>query len=452
MANLVPPGVAGLLGLLSSETWEDRLREAAFTTPKNKRITFAYEDVQRTTPINGTMFTFPGVNNAYPQRNGFGSREYPLRCFFSGPNHDKIATAFEAAVLEPGVGRLEHPMYGRIPVVAFGQITRNDALKTAANQTIIELSFFTTIGEIYPSTQPGGVNEIAAALEGFDVAAAQDFDSLTDLASAVRKAQSKATIRSYLLKVSSELQKISDSVTTVNRAFRDAQATVNLGLDVLIGQPLLLARQLCDLVKAPGRALIGIESRLDGYANLAASIFSSKSANPGEAFASGASLLQRQGRITNDLRISELFAANAVAGSIAATTVAGSFATRPSAIAAAVAIQEQLDAFVAWRDAGFAAVAQLPTPGVTHADIGETMQALQNAASLAVGYLVQTSFGLVPERRLVLDRDRTILDVAAELYGTVDGKLDLLINSNNLTGDEILELPRGKTISYFSEI
>jgi prophage DNA circulation protein len=450
MANLIPPGLAGLLGL-GAQTWEDRVREAAFTSPQtNERLTFAFEDVERTTPINGTIFTFPGVNNAYVQRTGFGSREYPLRCYFSGPNHDKIATAFEARVLEPGIGRLEHPMHGRIPVVPFGQITRNDALKTAANQTIVELTFFTTVGEVYPSAQPGGVNEILGAIEGFNAKAAIDFDALMNLGDTVRKVQSKASIRKMLLKVSGELQKISDSVASVNRAFRDAQSTVNLGLDVLIGQPLLLARQISDLVQAPGRALTGIESRLDAYARLASSIFDDTLGNPAESLASGTSLLQRRDSITNDLRISDLFASSAVAGSIVSSTVAGSFVTRPQAISAAIAIQAQFDALVSWRDAGFEAIADIPDVSASRADVGEATQALQAAVAQSVALLVQASFGLKPERRIVLDRERTIIDLSAELYGSVDDKLDLLIMSNDLTGDEILELPRGKIISYFS--
>jgi prophage DNA circulation protein len=450
MSNLVPPGVAGLLGLLGKETWEDRVREGAWTSPKtNTRIRFDFEDLERTTPLNGTMFQFPGVNNGYPQRTGFGSREYPIRAFFSGPNHDKIATAFESGLLEPGVGRLEHPLYGRLACVPFGQITRNDALKTAANQTIIETSFFTTVGEIYPSSRPADSNEILGAIQDFDVKAASDFDRLMDLTTTVRKVQSKATIRGYLMKVSAELQSISDSVSTVNRAFRDLQSTVNLGLDVLIGQPLLLARQISDLIKAPGRALTGIVSRLDGYARLADSIFGDKSANPAEAFASGTSLLQRRGRITNDLHISDLFAANAVAGSVVATTIDGSFTTKPEAIAAAAALQQQLDALVTWRDAGFAALAALPEAGESLIDTGGSLQALQTSVATAVGFLVQSSFQLVPERRIVLDRNRTIIDLAAELYGSVDSRLDLLINSNKLTGDEILELPLGKTIAYY---
>lgn len=450
MANLVPPGVAGLLGLLGSQTWEDRISEGAWTSPKtNTRVRFDFEDLERTTPLNGTMFTFPGVNNGYPQRTGFGSREYPIRAYFSGPNHDKVATAFEAALLEPGVGRLEHPLHGRIPCVPFGQITRNDALKTAANQTIIETSFFTTVGDVYPSSRPSDTNEILNAISGFDVKAASDFDRLMELAGAVQKAQSKATIRGYLLKVSAELQSISDSVASVNRAFRDLQSDINLGLDILIGQPLLLARQISDLIKAPGRALVGIESRLDAYARLAASIFGAKAANPAEAFASGTALVQRRARIANDLHISDLFAANAVAGSIVATALDGSFTTRPQAIAAAASVQAQLDALVLWRDNGFATLASLPEVSESLVDTGSAVQALQAAVSLTVGFLVQSAFGLVVERRIVLDRPRTIVDLAAELYGEVDNRLDLLIASNNLTGDEIIELPRGRVISFY---
>jgi hypothetical protein len=453
MVAAISAGVAGLLDLLGRETWEDRIRPGAYTSPKtNTRIVFQFEDVSRKTPISGTMFAFPGVNNAYVQRTGFGSREYPLRCFFSGANHDKVATAFEAAVLEPGTGRLEHPLYGRIPVVPFGEITRNDALKTAANQTIIELSFFTTTGEIYPSSKPSGVNEIVAAIDGFDVAAAQQFDSAMDLVSAINKAASKATFRSYLLKVSSALKSASDSVASVNRAFRDLQSSINLGMDVLIGQPLLLARQCSDLIKAPARALAGIESRLDGYARLADSIFGDRTSQPSLRLTSGASLTERRDRITNDLHTSDLFAANAVAGSILSTTVAGSFLTRPQAVAAAVAIQEQFDAFVEWRDAGLSAVGELPEISTKQTDPGGSLQALQAAAALAVGFLVQTSFGLVPERAIVLDRPRTIIDLCAELYGTTSNeKLDLLISSNDLTGDEILELPFGTKISYFPD-
>jgi len=48
-----------------------------------------------------------------------------------------------------------------------------------------------------------------------------------------------------------------------------------------------------------------------------------------------------------------------------------------------------------------------------------------------------------------LSRDRTIIDLVGELYGNIDDELDFFINSNNLSGNEILELPKGKEIVYY---
>lgn len=455
MVASISAGVGALLDLFgANQNWSDRLRQAAYTSPQNRtRIVFDYEEVERTTPLTGTKFNFPNVNDAYIQRTGFDSREYPMRAIFSGPNHDKLATAFEAAILEPGIGRLDHPMYGgSLKVVPFGDLTRRNDLVKGGNQTIVEVTFFTSVPQIYPSSEPVGVNEILAAVSAFDEGASKQFFDCTNLKGALNKATGLATIRTFLRKVSSSLKTMSDSVSSVNRQFRDLQSTVNLGLDVLVGQPLLLARQIGDLIKAPGRALIGIESRLDGYAALAESIFGSPSANPAERLAAGTSLLQRRQQVANDMHISDLFVANAVAGSIVATTIEGSFTTRPQAVAAAAALVEQFDAAVAWRDAGFAALGEIEDVSISQVDTGQSIQALQDAMAVAVGFLVQTSFGLVPERRIAIDRDRTIIDLAAELYGSVDDeKLDLLITSNNLTGDELLELPRGRVISYYPD-
>ncbi len=63
--------------------------------------------------------------------------------------------------------------------------------------------------------------------------------------------------------------------------------------------------------------------------------------------------------------------------------------------------------------------------------------------------MIEISFSLKAERRITLDRARTIIDLSAELYGEIDGSLDALINNNALSGSEIFELPRGRTIVYY---
>jgi len=439
MALGVPSGLANLLGLGDSgKSWEDRLREAAYTTgQKGTRIKFLYEDVSQTVEKRGTVFEFPGVDDGYVQQKGFGPRQYPLRCFFGGNDHDRVATAFLAGLLEPGVGQLEHPLYGKFKAVPFGTITRRDDLKTAANQSIVEVTFWSTLLDVYPSSKRAGKNEIEAALGDFDVVAAQKFSDDTSLLGALKKRSAIATLKGALRDISAALRSVSDTTALARRQFDDTFNVINFGLDVLVGQPLLLARQISGLINAPARAIAGIQSRLDGYAALAASIFGSRAGRPGANIGLTSSSLSRA---SNDFQIARLMAMASVGGGVL-STLETEFTTKPEALAAAERVTDLFDDVVAWSDGAF--------DDLGGVDTGESYQALLDAVSLMVGFLIEVSFQLVPERRIVLDRPRTIVDLSAELYGAVDSRLDLLIASNNLTGDEILELPAGRSIAYY---
>jgi hypothetical protein len=118
------------------------------------------------------------------------------------------------------------------------------------------------------------------------------------------------------------------------------------------------------------------------------------------------------------------------------------FTAKPQALEAAEALLAQADALTAWQDERYGDLEQI--------DTGEGYQLLQETVALAVGFLVEISFSLVPERVLVLDRPRSIIDLCAELYGSVDDRLDFLISTNRLSGSDILELPRGRRIVYYA--
>jgi hypothetical protein len=416
--------------------WQDRVREGAYTPPSGIRMTFLYEDLSREVDKRTAIFRFASVDGGYVQDNGFSERRYPLRCIFAGPSHDLAATAFELALLERGVGRLDHPFYGSFDAIPFGTITRRDDLKSAANQSIIEVTFFATLGALYPSQQTSPRNELLAALDAFDAAAAEQFNEVTDLSTAAARAATATTTRGLLQTVSAAIGGIADGVATVSHAFRDAQAAVNYGVDVLVGQPLQLALQVTNLVRAPAIARVGLQSRLDGYRQLAQSIFGSTALTTLQS----AALSGLQLRLTNGFHTADLFAASAVTGALR-SCIEEDFTSKPEALNAASDVLSQFDAFVAWHENAFQTLGQV--------DPGTTYQALLHATAVAAGYLINASFALVPERRLVLDRDRTLLDVAAELFGSVDDRLDDLINTNGFTGAEILELPRGTSVAYY---
>jgi len=449
MTQSILPGSSGLSGI-DRDTWQDRLREAAYTSPGGTRITFDFTDVRRLNRKRTTAFEFPGVDGAYIQDNGSGPRRYPLRCFFSGGQHDLFATAFEQSLLERGVGKLQHPLYGTFNVVPFGEIVRRDDLVTAANQTVVEVTFFKTLGAIFPSAGKSAESEILAALAGFNLAEAQQWANSMNLAGALEEASTKATIRDFLLSVSDALGDVSEATLSVTREFRTIQRDINLGLDILIGQPLQLAQQISNMITLPARALAGIQSRLDAYGDLANSIFGSDAGNPAISLLPGTANQSLTTRVANDFHTADLHASSAVAGSVS-SVLNNTFETKPDAIEAAEAVQNQFDAWTEFREPGFTALEAIPALGNFQLDTGEGYQALHQAVALSVGFLIEVSFSLVPERVIVLDRARTIIDLSAEVYGSVDDRLDFLINTNELSGSEILELKRGRVIRYYPD-
>ncbi len=398
---------------------------------------FDFEDVSSEVEKRTAAFAFPGVNGTYVQDNGHSERRFPLRCIFAGPECDREAQAFEGLLLERGPGRLDHPLYGRRNVVPFGSIARRDDLKTAANQTILEVTFWSTIGAVYPSSGLSPKLQVTRSLGRAKLAVEGNFARAMNLATEARRASAKLSIREALRGVQAALQKAASATDSVNRAFRDLQSQINFGLDVLIGQPLLLARQIMALVNAPAEALAGILSRLDSYLDLLDRMVASSGSSAVDSSVIPALRVRR----SNEFQTAALVAGAAVAGSVA-SVVASTFTAKPQAIEAAEELLAQLEVLNEWSEERYADLVQV--------DTGEGYQALQETVALAVGFLVEISFSLVPERVIVLDRPRNIIELSAEIYGSVDDRLDFLIDTNKLSGSEILELPRGRRIVYYA--
>lgn len=419
-------------------SWLDRLKEAAYTGPSGTRMAFLYGDVSLEFDKRTAAFQFAGVDGSYVQDNGLSERRYALTCIFSGPDHDLEASAFEGLLAEKGTGRLEHPLYGTFDVVPFGSITRRDDLVSAGNQTVLDVVFWSTIGAIYPSAQFSPKQAVSLSIGRSKASLASGFQKGMKLATEARRASSKLSIREALRNVQGAMGKIASATDSVNLAFRDLQSQINFGLDVLIGQPLLLAQQILNLTTLPARALAGIRSRLDGYADLLDRMIASSKSNPTLDESIIPSL---RVRASNDFQTAALFAGGAVLGSVTSVQE-NTFTSKPEALLAAEAILEQAEAMTPWTEERFGALEQV--------DTGEAYQDLQETVALAVGFLVEISFTLVPEKAIVLDRPRSIIDLSAEIYGSVDDRLDFLISTNHLTGSEILELPRGRRVVYYA--
>lgn len=480
--------------IVEGPSWKDRLQEAAYTPPSGVRITFDYEDIGYQFEHKTAAFEFPDVDGTLIQDHGVGGRRFPHRVFFWGANHDLKAKVFEAALAERGPGRLESPLYGEHTVIPVGEITRRDDLKTAANQTVFEVVFFSTLDVVFPTEQDDPANAALAALELFGSAGAAEFASSISIDSVSEEQGMLDTFNEILAQVSGELDRIAAVQEVVNDQFQELNSTINNTIDTLIAEPLDLAVATQQLIQLPGTALANISDRLNGYSNLASNIFGASDAvsDPGGPGGLGPQIDSRTGvgndaQQPNRFHTRDLFAGNYVGGAVlsvlyTATDKGGAIATTPvnrrradaertgvvargnafltadQAVVAAETILDQLAAFIAWRDANYKNISGgnlsageqadfISAPSNT--DTGGALRHLQDAVSLAAGFLLDLSFSLARAKRFKVTEPRSIVDLCAELYGNVDESLDFFIDSNDFTGEELLEIPRGRLIVYY---
>ena len=411
--------------------WQDRIREAAYTTPSGLRLTFLYENVTKAFDKKTSAFNFPDADGTFIQDNGRTGRRIPLRLFFTGDDYDLEVTAFEDGLAEKGQGKLEHPIYGMLDVVPFGTISRRDDLKTAANQAVLEVTFWETIDLLFPTAQTDPASEVLAAVDEYNVAVSEQFEEVLDVDSAIEEASFKNRYRLVVDVAQSILQGVADTQDDVRKTFDAVFDSISSGLDLLVGEPLTLAFQTTILLQTPALAEQNITARLDAYSNLVASLTTTVRSPSNDS------------QNANDFQNDDLFASTSVTGAIV-SVVNNQFSTKPEAIAAAEFILNLASRVTVWRDANYESLAEI--------DTGSAYQQFQEAVALTAGFLVEISFSLRQEKSIVLDRARTIIDLAAELYGEVDPQLDFLIASNELTGSEILEIPKGREIVWFPEL
>lgn len=409
-------------------TWRDRLNDATYTPKTGQTIDFLYEDVSFSFDKKTSGFNFPGVDGTFVQDLGNTGRRIPINAIFTGDNNDLAANVFVAALKVKGEGTLVHPAYGTINVIPFGEIKQTNALKSAANQTIVTVVFWETTGVLFPTSQLSPADSVFAALDRYNTAMGEAFaDNINSLPIVDRITQRNA-YSDFVARTHNALKSVADFTDKVRTQFNAINNSINNGINLFIAQPLSLATQAILLIQAPSRAAASIALRLSIYKNLLDTFIIDPSGNV---------------VISDDIanfKTSDLFASSYVTGSIS-SSLNSEFLTQSDAILTAEAILAQFSDLVTWRDDNFQVFEEI--------DTGEAYQQLQDAVALAVGFLVELSFSLKQERKIILTRPRSIVDLTAELYGEVDAQLDFLINSNNLTGSEILELPVGKEIIYF---
>lgn len=436
--------------------WQDRLKQAAFTSPSGVRTEFLYENVRVNINKRDSIREPADFDGAFIQNFGIGASSYPILCIFWGDNHDKQSDIFLNFLVEPGTGMLEHPLYGRIEnAVAFGPVSRRDDLKTAANQTIFEVNFVQSARFQFPGSVISVEDEIGSSIADFESAQGSAYESDIKIATAREKISMIDSVKSKVADIQRSMSKIAATVAEVQNEFNDAVSFINNNINSLVGYPLKLAGDIINLIKSPARAASQISATLSAYGNLLSAVISD---------ANGLFSPSVGNSVNNQFFNSELFSRAAFASMLTATNaVAGAtrevsgqsledfisvepqelrpFSTQSEIIQTVEFLGGQFARQNDWNETNRDSLNLL--------DTGESYSALERSWSLTAGFLIQLSFSARQERILVLGEPRNFVDLCGELYGVLDAAFDFFILTNDLTGDEIYELPRGRRVKYY---
>lgn len=411
--------------------WSTRLKKAQYKSPGGTVLTFDFVDLEETHEKKTTAFETATGNGTYIQDNGHTGGRWPFLCIISGPDYDKKAAAFMGALLEPGEGILTHPIHGDLHVVPFGEISRADPLATGAGQALITVSFFETTG-----VQIGGVSSIPQLFDAYAAAAAEGFADNVDLADAADKENFLTKAKAAIKKTQEVVRKITEGQAKVQKLTESVGDSLNRGIDLVVGTPIMLARQTQILITEPARIGQLAAAKLDAYGNLAGTIF-------GQTFGGQSHEATAE---RNDFHWLKLNAGAHVAAS-ARLAQKPDFDTRSKFMEAAQSLRVLHANLQAWQDDAYTAIAT-DTVNVSATDAGDSDGQLSALVSAALGALIAQSFSAKTEIREILDSDRTPLDLCFQLYGTTD-QLEFFCTSNDFSGDELFIIPKGTEIVYY---
>jgi len=426
--------------------WNDRISEAVCISPSGEEFRFTWEVLEKETPKKTTAFEFPDVDGTYIQDLGRSGHLFPLKVIFWGSDYDKTAKKFDSAIDEKGVWKLRLPFYGQFDAVPFGSVKRRDDLVKEANQVVYDITFWETIKIVFPIVNISVQNTIDDSLFAYEVNTSDNFGKSISLGTLSETLDMIASAKAAIRKIKRELTAIAKASESIERAFNAAFDILDDSIDILIGTPSLLAFQMISLSRLPARSASSILDKLEAYNNLLSTMIN----GPSNQFTAG-----NDSKTSNQFSINSLVASSVIAASIESTLDDNAnYPTRTDVINAIEQLKSSFDNYINWSDENRNNLIQdlLPTrePGTNDLiDTGEGYQDLQSIYALAIGNLTNLVFSSLQERSIILDRDRTIIDFAAEYYGKVDDVLDFIITSNNLVGNEILELPKGREMLYY---
>jgi len=404
----------------------DRLREGRYTTPSGNLFVFEFSSLERSGEKKAAIHELPQQNTPEVQDLGNKAQRFPITAIFSDANYDITADAFAAGLSEKGAGFLQHPRWGDMQALPLTWKQSEDFVDGMGRATF-EIEFLRIDETRFPISSASLEGGLKEQLDTAQAAASASFVisygpvNAADLA-ACKKGMTNCST-DILTQLKEQIAADADLASDITGKVTQFNATI----DTLAADPQAMADSILEICRLPGTVDTGIRNKIDSYS----AALSNTIAQIPESISQSAGVFLR------------IFG---ISSGVVESSLVGSLTDRSDAVAAAQAVQDALAL------AQTASESAEVTGYFVPADVLAQVRAMMAAAA---ALLLEKAFSLRTARKLVLQGDRTPLDLIYELAKPADGtdlegKLDEFITQNRLGGEMLLVIPAGTEVSFYA--
>jgi hypothetical protein len=453
----------GLIGTLldiffGANDWKARLQPTIkFTSPAGNEFEAKWIGGPRTMEKKLGIFVYPRVIGNVVQDLDVNSTLYSLTIYFDGKNNDTEAQRFFLAAKERGQWKVEHPVQGPLQLQLIS-ITENNEPVRNGGITEINTEWIEPIDPAKLLTAAELQGLIDGLSDDLDASAIEQFvDAVNDASETLQAGINQAVqgVQNVSDFIFSPLTSIVDSV---DNTFNTIQNGITDTLNATVLQAVSLGGQIQQLIQTPLLVTNDIQSRNETYLNFTEEIIGDLPTTGGanNKNLSIVNELALMSTTTSMAKISSGGIAAATAGAPVATgiqnvTTVTPIVSRAQAVDLASQISDFFDDVTNSLDN---VQALYDTAPIENQYFSQSKS--YSKAALLMAYtqklLLLSTFDLKVEKRFILDRNRSPIEIALSEYGGPgdnDQNIDLFNLSNNLKGKDIVLLPAGREVVVY---
>ena len=425
-------------------SWQNETRETIkFKSPEGNTFEALWKANDRSFEKKLGLFDLPGIKGTFVQDLNVKSMSYPLTVYFEGMNHYQTANDFSDALQnEIGQWEIVHPTKGALILQLVSATEKIDPTGDG-NFTQFETQWL----------EPANIERIISVDELSSQVLTQILNTLEDSKTQLAQLRSDlyAAVQSALNVVNQvtgiteiTVSELAATSNLVSESWESAKNSLSNTSELWKADPSDITAQsnmvddLFDVVSLPIDASTDYATRFSAYREmLDSAILLSPTSNIEEDF--NRALFQELGLII-------------ILQSICKIITTSVFSTRVEVISAMDALT------LAFTDAvnAIESVQELfetTTIEKQYFSQSKSWSALQYLFALTMRYLISQFFNLKSEKRFTLKNARSPLEITVTEYGDLgenESNYQLFLDSNNLTGKDILILPAGREVVVYA--